>query len=268
MKKISEHLGEIIVAIACAVVIIGAVVAFWDPISNVIPSIVNKGFGVSEEASKPDDNPSTPNGEGEHIHLYNEWQIYNEFQHVRGCSCGATEQLAHEFGEWKDYGDGVYHVHYCTVCGFETGEPHDFGPDGSDDQCEDCGAEKFDVPEGHEHAFGDEAYLDYYYHAQTCSCGYTLKELHEWNYGMFGFRDCAMCGHVIRAHHCQYEDADEDRVCDMCGGYVGDSLVVHASIDGDHECDLDTCEELVIGYADEDGKCEICGSTSCPNCHY
>ena len=61
MKKISEHLGEIIVALACVALLISAVTVFAAPVGDFFGSIVTKEVALGNEVMAGIENIDTSN---------------------------------------------------------------------------------------------------------------------------------------------------------------------------------------------------------------
>lgn len=116
MKKITEHLGELIVALAGVCLLISIIVLFKAPIGNFFDAIFDTEVSVGNKVVggfelDPDDVIFT-----EHAHAYGPWQKVDDEYHVRGCACGKTEIDAHNF-VFVDNGDGTKSG-TCSDCDF------------------------------------------------------------------------------------------------------------------------------------------------------
>lgn len=245
MKKITEHLGALIAALAGVCLLISIIVLFKAPIGNFFDAIFHTEVSAGNKVvggivldpndviftAPPATEPPTTTPPGtEHIHSFSSWQKVDDTDHTRSCACGATETEAHNFN-FVENGDGTK-TGTCSKCNHSITVESDvhvcaFGSwtdngNGTHSRSCSCGAKETD-----DHSFtGSWTDNGNGTHSRSCICG--AKETEEHSYGT-GSGD-GESWHELYCDDCDYTGWEE---CEF--GYVYDNH------DGTHQIECNYC---------------------------
>lgn len=249
MKKITEHLGELIVALAGVCLLISIIVLFKAPIGNFFDAIFDTEVSAGNKVVggivlDPDDvifteppatdppvtnPPVTDPPVTEHSHAFGSWQKVDDTDHSRSCTCGASETEAHDFN-FVENGDGT-----------KTGT------------CSKCNHSITVESDVHVCAFGQWTDNGNGTHSRSCFCG--AKETEEHSYGTGS-------GDGENYHELYCDD------CDYTGWEECEFEYVYDNRDGTHQIECKYCyngwaEDHTLTWTDNGNgthreKCTVC----------
>lgn len=289
MKKISEHLGELIVALAGVLLLVSVIVYFNAPIGDFFHRIIHKEVTVGDKIvndinpgdlifTEPVKDPSStepPNTDPpsteppsteppitEHTHLFDDWRKVDNIDHSRACVCGEIEIEAHSFS-FVENGDGT-----------KTGT------------CSKCNHSITVESDAHVCLFGEWSDNGDGQHIRSCSCGAVDTEAHNYTRGegdgesshglyctvcdFYDWEDCSFSGgadmgdgtHIVYCDYCSnsYIEPHSLRCYAGGGGYHwADCLVC-----GYNEKESCSVDWISNGDGTHSGDCDSCGRSYGP----